>query len=626
MRGTPVKPAHPKRQKGSVADLIVPGGMLLLAAAIGAGFHFHLGLAAGPAIALAVAIGSMLMGMRALSGQTIKLANLGGEIHRLELEIERLKTRQPGGPGIEVRSQFSNRLPEPSLPGSAELTKERETNQGAPMTPPALTPAKTDAQNTAVAEANAILRGSAELKTPASGEPMKSAWSFRPANPRLDASQPVGLKAPKFKPGPSPSDIPPPIDAYGPPPSVPGANSSSVPSGSETREPANVIPASSLREADVEMIQGLIKKLADDVNAADVLRKSGKPPMAEAAPEPAPSLAKATREAIDQSVGALKRIAGAMAVSPPPPDVSRAMSPPPSLEARSLPPAPPLRGTLGPDRVPPPQANYDSTPLMPAAQAPIAPPRSEFADAIASGRVDVLLEPIIGLGDLRPRHYEVSLRLTDRNGEAVEASPRNPQFANAGLLPLLDRTRLERTIGVAGRLDKRGKVGSVISEYSRDSLTDREFLLGAKACRDQNPALTGQLVLSFAQEGVRHLSDTQWAALAALKSIGFRFGVQDITDLDMDFARLAEAGFAFAKLDADVFLEGLRAPHGFIPASDICRYFASLGVALVVGRIDDESERARLFGFGVVFGQGHLFGGARPMKVDALAETEHRAA
>jgi cyclic-di-GMP phosphodiesterase TipF (flagellum assembly factor) len=179
---------------------------------------------------------------------------------------------------------------------------------------------------------------------------------------------------------------------------------------------------------------------------------------------------------------------------------------------------------------------------------------------------------------------------------------------------------------VAGRLDKRGKSGAVISEYSRDSLTDREFLLGAKSCSDQNPGITGQLVLSFAQNSLRHLSETQWAALAALRSIGFRFAVQDITDLDMDFARLADAGFAFAKLDADVFLEGLRAPHGIIPASDICRYFASLGLILIVGRIDDESERARLFGFGVHFGQGQLFGGARPMKVDSIARTEHRAA
>jgi cyclic-di-GMP phosphodiesterase TipF (flagellum assembly factor) len=249
-----------------------------------------------------------------------------------------------------------------------------------------------------------------------------------------------------------------------------------------------------------------------------------------------------------------------------------------------------------------------------------------FAAAISDGRLDVLLEPVVGLGDLRPRHYEVSLRLTDENGNAVDARPGDPQLASSGLLPLLDRARLDRTANVAGRLDKRGKTGVVLSEYSRESLTDREFLLSAKACSDQYPGITGQLVLSFSQNSLRSLNETQWAALAALKSIGFRFAVQDIADLDMDFGPLAAVGFAFAKLDADVFLEGLRSQQGIVPANDISRYFANLGLTLIVGRIDDESERARLFGFGAHFGQGQLFGGARPMKVDSIARTEHRAA
>jgi cyclic-di-GMP phosphodiesterase TipF (flagellum assembly factor) len=250
----------------------------------------------------------------------------------------------------------------------------------------------------------------------------------------------------------------------------------------------------------------------------------------------------------------------------------------------------------------------------------------DIAAAISDGRLDVMLEPVIGLGDLRPRHFEVSLRLMDENGNAADARPGDPHFASTGLLPLLDRARLNHTANVAGRLDKRGKTGAVLSEYCRDSLTDREFLLGAKSCSDRHPGITGQLVLSFSQNSMRNLNETQWAALAALKSIGFRFAVQDIADLDMDFGRLAEAGFAFAKLDADVFLEGLRSQHGIVPANDISRYFASLGLALIVGRIDDENERARLFGFGVQLGQGQLFGGARPTKVDSIARTEHRAA
>ncbi len=64
-------------------------------------------------------------------------------------------------------------------------------------------------------------------------------------------------------------------------------------------------------------------------------------------------------------------------------------------------------------------------------------------------------------------------------------------------------------------------------------------------------------------------------------------------------------GFEFVKLDAEVFLEGLRAPTGRVPAADICRYLSEFGLTLIVGRIEDDWLLARILGFGVLLGQGH---------------------
>ncbi len=264
---------------------------------------------------------------------------------------------------------------------------------------------------------------------------------------------------------------------------------------------------------------------------------------------------------------------------------------------------------------------------------PIAPPPvrpghyklAAIADAVHSGRVDVMLEPIMGLGDLRARHYEVAIRLLDPTGGVLAADAADPALAGTNLLPLLDCTLLSRTASVAQRLDERGKSGAVFSEFSGEALTDSNFVTGAAdSCRDRE-AFAGQLVLTFAQSAIRMLSDAQWRSLYELRSMGFRFALAGVTDLDMDFERLAEAGFAFVKLDADVFLDGLHSPHGTVPSSDICGYLAQLGFTLIAGRIDSEHERARLYGFGVLFGQGELFGGPRPMKADALAGSRRAA-
>jgi cyclic-di-GMP phosphodiesterase TipF (flagellum assembly factor) len=79
----------------------------------------------------------------------------------------------------------------------------------------------------------------------------------------------------------------------------------------------------------------------------------------------------------------------------------------------------------------------------------------------------------------------------------------------------------------------------------------------------------------------------------------------------MDFQALTDRGFVIARLDAEIFLVGLPAEGVMVPTADICRHLATCGLALVVGGIIDDQQLARIFGFGVLFGQGQVFGGPR---------------
>ena len=150
-----------------------------------------------------------------------------------------------------------------------------------------------------------------------------------------------------------------------------------------------------------------------------------------------------------------------------------------------------------------------------------------------------------------------------------------------------------------------------------NSLTDEAFLYAAAA----EPEIDGNmsLVLSFAQSEVRTFTPGHVQALGALAAAGFRFALEEVTDLDMDFAALKEMGFEFVKLDAPVFLDGLPAAGGRVPASDICRHLADFGLTLIVGRIEDDWLLARILGFGVLFGKGTLFGGPRLVKDEVVA-------
>lgn len=446
-------------------------------------------------------------------------------------------------------------------------------------------------------------------------------------------------------------------------------------------EPSRTI---SPREADVEMIQGLIKKLADEVNAAEagLLSKpagsSRVPPSAiEASVNALRTTADTMRSpAAPQGGGPLLPAVTPLGVAAPPaaqdlpagPAAPRAVQPPPRVPPQPQPPALPDSAVTQAKRPAPPlpprndaaAAAVRATPAAASARDPdvAAPPQpgpswsdeagslvapapsvesaasgtaahaklAALAEAITAGRLDVLLDPILGLADQRARHFEVAVRLKDKNGQILDPPEGVPELRESGLLPLLDCARIGRTAQVARRLADRGRPGAVFSAFSGESLGHDQFLSDFTDAYVAREGLATQLVLSFAQGDVRGFAGRDWDTVQEMRELGFRFSLQSVTDLDIDFEALKAAGFDFVKLDASVFLDGMPASGGLVPASDICRYLAQLGMTLIVGKIDDETQLARIFGFGVIYGQGQLFGGARPMKAEASNADNHAAA
>lgn len=232
--------------------------------------------------------------------------------------------------------------------------------------------------------------------------------------------------------------------------------------------------------------------------------------------------------------------------------------------------------------------------------------------------MDVYLHPIVGLGDYAVSHFEVAVRLKNAGGSYIE---RPEQFLNLGatdILALFDIERLNRAATVAGQLEARGKTGAILSPTSGHAMTDANFLEAFAHTFESRAGIANQLVLTFAQADVSSFGTGTWQALDDMKSFGFRFALEYVTHLGMDFADLADKGFVFVKLPAAAFLAGMAAESGFVPAADICRHISGAGLTLVVEAVNDDETLARVFGFGALFGQGQLFGGARQISLDAL--------
>jgi EAL domain-containing protein (putative c-di-GMP-specific phosphodiesterase class I) len=341
-------------------------------------------------------------------------------------------------------------------------------------------------------------------------------------------------------------------------------------------------------ELNVEVIQDLIKKLADELNSpppreADAAGESASGADPNAEPE----------VMIGRSAAALDTAARAMRGGQ---ADQRAAIGPPQKGGDTL------EGRLA--------ASQDE--LQASGPPPLDSQLARIAEAVAAERFEVLIEPIHVLAEGRPRHYEVTMRLRTADGEQLEQADYTRAAQDSELLPHIDAARMLRATRVARRLAERGRQGSVLSALAGDSITDNAFLDAAQ----QQTANDGgvRLVLSFAQVDARRFTPAHAEALSTMAAAGFGFALEDVTDLEMDFGRLKALGFEFVKLDAQVFLDGMQAPGGCIPAADICRYLSEFGLTLIVGAIEDDWLLAKIMGFGVLLGKGTLFGGPRLIK------------
>ena len=543
------------KRKSDVADVIVKGAIALVTIAIflGAYMQFDVSILQSLVAAVGVFVASMVLHTLVRRSERVEL--LAKEVIRLESEVANLTGRRPG-PGS---------LPEPNLraptatqaaspPGQAPDLRPGGDSFGAPVGS-ARPPPQRDA---VVPPTIPGARPSAGLSS--GSAPPSSAGAALP-----QVSEPRHITEPTRWPVSAPASEP--TNDYWAFRPASGPHSERPAKRDEAPQP-NQQP-SHQSQTDLEAVQGMLKKLAKEADVAG------------AAPSSAPPSEQRHESAIEASVDALHSAAKDMRAA-------ATKAPLPSIAGTQM-----AKGPLPPPIV------------------PVHARLSALGEAINANRVDVVLDPILGLADAKAHHHELVVYLRDPRGAVLPGSLRDPALLKTGLTPLLDSTRVRRAAEVATSLAKRGHKGSIFVATSAESLDSNQFLDAfADAYRDRQE-LADQLVLFFSQSEVLAFSGPQRGALADMRGLGFRFGLESVSDLNFDFAALSDAGFAFLKLSVDAFRKGLPGTRGPVPANDICRYLKELGLTLIVGGIDHEAKRTMALDLGVQLGQGPLFGASQ---------------
>jgi cyclic-di-GMP phosphodiesterase TipF (flagellum assembly factor) len=252
-----------------------------------------------------------------------------------------------------------------------------------------------------------------------------------------------------------------------------------------------------------------------------------------------------------------------------------------------------------------------------------APDRSgEVMAALATGRMEVLLQPIVTLPQRKIRWYEVVARLKTERGDVLLADDIAPALADPTLAARFDAEVIERSIQLVKRLQARNREVGLVVDMAPASLAGAERFRDIVEALAGAATLSGSIVLEIPQMGYRRFGPIEHEAMSAIGAHGFRFSLDQTRDLRLDTRDLADRGFRFVKVPADVLLGRSGALPADIHPADLAGLLTRYGIDLVADRVETEATVVDLLDYDVRFGQGALFSPPRPVRPEVLGDVE----
>lgn len=233
--------------------------------------------------------------------------------------------------------------------------------------------------------------------------------------------------------------------------------------------------------------------------------------------------------------------------------------------------------------------------------------------SLESNRVDLYLQPIVTLPQRKTRYYEGLSRLRSEDGVLIMPRDYMRVAEPAGMMPTVDNILLFRCIQVVRKLAARNKDAGVFCNISAYSLLDSDFFPQFVEYMQHNQDLAQHLIFEFSQMTVNGMGPIERESLATLATLGFRFSMDQVTNLNFNPMTLHDLNFRFIKIPA-ALLAGGHDSNSDIHVHDIKEVLKRNGIQLIVDKIETEREVVNILDMNVELGQGYLFGEPRPVR------------
>lgn len=251
-------------------------------------------------------------------------------------------------------------------------------------------------------------------------------------------------------------------------------------------------------------------------------------------------------------------------------------------------------------------------------------------DALAQNRLDLYLQPVVALPQRRTMFYESFQRLRDEGGRVLMPAEYLTVAEDEGLVGAIDNLLLFRCVQIVRRMSKQDRRIGIFCNLSSASLSDESFFPQFLDFLEENKDLAGALIFELGQSAFAQRGAVQARNMARLADLGFRFSIDKVSSLEIDFLDLQRSDVKFLKIGADTLLQQLFDIDGRqalrslrdIQAADFAALTRRYGVEVIAEKVEVERQVIDVLELDIGYGQGHLFGEPRPIRDAILAEAD----
>ena len=250
-------------------------------------------------------------------------------------------------------------------------------------------------------------------------------------------------------------------------------------------------------------------------------------------------------------------------------------------------------------------------------------------EALAENRVDLYLQPVVTLPQRRTVFYESFSRLRDATGQVMMPAQYLSVAEPEGLVTAIDNLLLFRCVQIVRRLAKQDRKVAIFCNISLSSLGDETFFPQFLEFLSENKDMAGGLIFELGLPAFEQRGSVEARNMARLADLGFRFSIDKVAQLDLDFRELQRADVKFIKITAETLLSHLNnetderltlGPMKDLHASDFASLARRYGADIIAEKIETERQVIDVLELDINYGQGHLFGEPRAIKEAVLSE------